>query len=295
MQSQKDLSFSTIHFPLSWYQGWGSNPQPQRYECCAPPLSYPGLSAIVLKKSLPNKYYAQNLLLKHNLVTVFLGGVLQNMAHSLHHTSERRRQFFRSFEAKSLRSRSLLTQISDDLTAICGSSFFLMLHIVFFSIWIGINMGLVSSIAAFDPFPFGLLTMIVSLEAIFLAIFILVSQNRSSYIGTLRDEFHLRVNLIAEEEITKILEILAEIRKEMGIKKEDPQLKEMLERIDTNYIERSVLEQMSRANKPLGEQLKKDFPELMLYPVTKPVEIIQHMTQAEENSSKAPINTTAKR
>src|SRR3989338_4460943 len=216
------------------------------------------------------------------------------MANTSHHTSERRRQFFRSFEAKSLRSRSLLTQISDDLTAICGSSFFLLFHIIFLAGWVGVNIGWIPIVAPFDPFPFGLLTMIVSLEAIFLAIFILVSQNRSSYIGTLRDEFHLRVNLIAEEEITKILGILGEMRKEMGLKKEDPELKEMLERIDTNYIERSVLEQMSRANKPLGEQLKKEFPELVWYPVTKPVEIIQNMTHGEAASSKSANATTSK-
>lgn len=174
-------------------------------------------------------------------------------------SSERRRQFFRSFEAKSLRSRSLLTQISDDLTAICGSSSFFVLHVAFFTIWIALNLGWIKEVAPFDPFPFGLLTMIVSLEAIFLAIFILVSQNRSSYIDTLREEFHLRVNLIAEEEITKILEILAEMRKELGIKKEDPELQEMIERIDTDYIERSVMEQMTRANKPLTEQIKKEF------------------------------------
>lgn len=204
------------------------------------------------------------------------------MANFTSHASERRRQFFRSFEAKSLRSRSLLTQVSDDLTAICGSSFFLVFHVVSFAVWIAINIGWIPIVEPFDPFPFGLLTMIVSLEAIFLAIFILVSQNRSSYIGTLRDEFHLRVNLIAEEEITKILEILADMRKEMGIKKEDPELKEMLERIDTNYIERSVLEQMSRANKSLTEQLKKEFPEIVFYPVKKPIEIIQNMAQGEE-------------
>lgn len=185
-------------------------------------------------------------------------------------TSERRRQLFRSFEAKSLRSRSLLTQISDDLTAICGSSAFLVFHIIFFTFWILVNMGYVTEIAPFDPFPFGLLTMIVSLEAIFLAIFILVSQNRSAYIGTVRDEVHLRVNLIAEEEITKILEVLADIRKEMGVKKEDPELQTMLERIDTNYIERSITEQLERANKPIRQQLANDF-------VKKPAEMIQNI------------------
>lgn len=181
-----------------------------------------------------------------------------------------------------------MTQISDDLTSLCGSSFFLVFHIVFFTAWIVVNTGLVPQIPPFDRFPFGLLTMVVSLEAIFLAIFILVSQNRSSYIGTIRDEVHLRVNLIAEEEITKVLEVLAEMRKKMGIKEEDPQLKEMVERIDTNYIERSVLEQMNRANKPLTEQLMKEFPDILFYPVRKPVEIIQNMA----NSEASPAETS---
>lgn len=165
---------------------------------------------------------------------------------------ETRRQFLRSFEAKSLRSRSFLTQIADDLTSICGSTPFLILHIIFFASWIVINVGLVDTIIKpFDPYPFGFLTLVVSLEAIFLAIFILVSQNRSSYISTIRDEVHLGVNLIAEEEITKILEILADIRTEMGIKKKDPKLERMLEKINTGSIERSITGQMERAATPL--------------------------------------------
>lgn len=172
--------------------------------------------------------------------------------------TERRRQFFKSFEAKSLRSRSLLTQISDDLTSICGSTTFLLLHILIFTIWVGANLNLFPFVVPFDPFPFGLLTMVVSLEAIFLSIFVLVSQNRSSYINTIRDEVHLGVNLIAEEEITKILEVLAEIRRELGIKKPDPELEKMLERIDTGYIERTITDQMKRANKTLVEALKKE-------------------------------------
>lgn len=207
------------------------------------------------------------------------------MIESHNDLSERRRQFVRSFEAKSLRSRSTLTQISDKLTAFCGSSFFLVSHLIFFSIWIPTNIGIIPGIAPFDPFPFGLLTMVVSLEAIFLSIFILVSQNRSSYIGTLRDEVHLRVNLIAEEEITKVLELLAEIRAEMGIKRKDYELDTMLERIDTNYIERSIMDQMSRANKSIPEQLKKEFPDLLLYPVKKPVEMIQNMTHHKDTSA----------
>src|SRR3990167_145810 len=190
--------------------------------------------------------------------------------------TERRRQFFKSFEAKSLRSRSLLTQISDDLTEICGSTPFLIFHVILFAAWIILNIEIVPGTIPFDPFPFGLLTMVVSLEAIFLAIFILVSQNRSSLVNTLREEVHLRVNLIAEEEITKILEVLADVRKEVGIKKSDPELEEMLQRTDTGYIERSILHQIERAKPSLAHKLANDFPYLTA-PIKKTAEVIQHV------------------
>lgn len=184
-----------------------------------------------------------------------------------HHSSERRRQFFKSFEAKSLKSRSFLTQVADDLTEAFGSTTFLFLNAIFFVVWIIINAEIIPGLPAFDPFPYGLLTMAVSLEAIFLSIFVLVSQNRSSYISSIREEVHLRVNLIAEEEITKVLEVLAEMRKEMGIKKQDQELEEMLRRIDTNYIERSILEQINRAKPSLAQELSSKFPDLLTSPI----------------------------
>lgn len=96
--------------------------------------------------------------------------------------SERRRQLFKSFEAKSLHSRSFLTQIADDLTNIFGSTSFLFLNALLFFFWIVLNLGFIETIEPWDPFPFGLLTMVVSLEAIFLSIFVLVAQNRSAVI-----------------------------------------------------------------------------------------------------------------
>jgi len=183
--------------------------------------------------------------------------------------AEKRRKYFRSFEAKSLRTRSLLTQVSDKLTEICGSTTFLVLHIIWFAVWILINTGQIGLVVPFDPFPFGLLTMVVSLEAIFLALFILVSQNRQAYISTIRDEVHMGVSLISEEEITKILGVLAEIRREMGIKKSDPELDKMSQRIDTSYLEKTITEQLRRANKPLVEKLLKDFSENIPFSDTK--------------------------
>lgn len=204
--------------------------------------------------------------------------------------SEQRRQFFKSFEAKSLRSRSILTQIADDLTEVCGSTAFLLLHVFLFTFWILINTGFIPAIVPFDPFPFGLLTMVVSLEAIFLSIFVLVSQNRSSYINSLREEVHMRVNLIAEEEITKILFVLSDMRKHMGIKTEDSELDEMLKRIDTNYLEKSVLAQIDRAKSPIFSELVKDLPQTLSKPVgavmQKPLEMVQNITSSDNSSKK---------
>ncbi len=197
--------------------------------------------------------------------------------------AEKRKRFFKSFEAESLRSRSILTQLADTLTDICGSTTFLFLHILIFTTWICINAGLVPEIARFDPFPYGLLTMVVSLEAIFLSIFVLVSQNRSSYINTIREETHLSVNLIAEEEITKVLQILAEMRKEMGIKQSDPELEQMLQRTDTNYIEQAVVRQLIRAkDKSIVERLAKKFPDVLLYPVHKPIEMVHNIADGDK-------------
>lgn len=181
--------------------------------------------------------------------------------------TERRRQFYRSFEAQALKHRSLFTQISDDINAAVGSMSFLLLNLVFFTFWVVVNMGLIAGIEIFDPFPFGFLTMIVSLEAIVLAIFILVSQNRQSYVSAIREELHMQINLIAEEEITKTLKLLAEIRQKLGIKEKDPELEDMLQRINTSYIERSLIEQIQRAGTPLtrrlADRLQKDFPDIL--------------------------------
>lgn len=211
---------------------------------------------------------------------------------------QRRREFYHSFEAKALKSRSVLIRFSDDLTSIFGSPQFLIINALFFAIWVGINVGFVPSIAPFDPFPFGLLTMIVSLEAIFLSIFVLVSQNRSSYVDTIREELHLQVNLIAEEEVTKALKVLSEIRDKVGIKEEDPELDMMLKRINTNYIEKSLVEQMAKANAPLSRSLIKglarDFPEVInsltlekvanvLKTVEKDVKNVEHGIKSGKN------------
>jgi len=87
---------------------------------------------------------------------------------------------------------------ADRVTSFAGSLNFVYLHSVWFGIWIAINIGLLGSALVFDKYPFGLLTMIVSLEAIFLSTFVMVSQNRQAARSDIRAQLDFETNLRAE-------------------------------------------------------------------------------------------------
>jgi uncharacterized membrane protein len=87
---------------------------------------------------------------------------------------------------------------ADQVTAFAGSLNFVYLHSVWFGIWIALNVGLIGGATTFDKFPFGLLTMIVSLEAIFLSTFVMVSQNRQAARSDIRSQLDFETNLRAE-------------------------------------------------------------------------------------------------
>jgi uncharacterized membrane protein len=81
------------------------------------------------------------------------------------------------------------------VTKFAGSLNFVYLHAVWFVIWVSLNIGIVGAGMKFDKFPFGLLTMIVSLEAIFLSTFVMVSQNRQAARSDLRSQVDFESNL----------------------------------------------------------------------------------------------------
>jgi CRP/FNR family cyclic AMP-dependent transcriptional regulator len=100
---------------------------------------------------------------------------------------------------------SVLQRIADWLAWFSGSMPFLLSHTVWFIVWISLNTILLGD-KAFDPFPFGLLTMIVSLEAIFLACFVLISQNRQAQKDKVRADIEYEVNIKAELEVAHLHE-----------------------------------------------------------------------------------------
>lgn len=117
---------------------------------------------------------------------------------------------------KAAHKRGLQDRIADIITSFSGRMIFAYLHIVWFVVWILLNTG-VFGVKIFDPFPYGLLTMIVSLEAIFLSTFVLISQNRLSQESEHRADLAMHIGLLTEHELTRVLQMLDSIQDKLGI------------------------------------------------------------------------------
>ena len=108
-------------------------------------------------------------------------------------------------------------RFADRVAGLAGSMTAVGLHVVWFAAWITLNAGLAPGVAPWDPFPFVLLTGITSIEAIFLTLFILISQNRMSAAADRREELDIQVNLLTEHELTRALRLLDAIATKLGI------------------------------------------------------------------------------
>ena len=122
------------------------------------------------------------------------------------------------WEKAALEKRSAAEQASEAITRFAGGGGVLVAHVLWFSAWLAINTGSIPVIAPFDPFPCPLLTTLVSLEAIFLSLFVLSSQNRMTRHSDQRSQLDLQVNLLAEKEMTAVLVLLQDIAKHMDVK-----------------------------------------------------------------------------
>ena len=114
-------------------------------------------------------------------------------------------------EAAERARRTSAERFSDAVARIAGNPWFAGLHLLWFAGWIAWNTGLVSGWRPVDPFPFSFLTLVVSLEAIFLSIFVLVSQNNLTRQSERRAHLDLQINLLAEQESTKTVALLERI------------------------------------------------------------------------------------
>lgn len=149
-------------------------------------------------------------------------------------------QAISELEQEALRRRSGIERFSDAVVSHAGRLWFLVIHGLWFSAWILWN---TNSPSKFDPFPFPALTTAVSLEAIFLSLFILMSQNRSNRRADERSHLDLQINLLAEHEATKMLKLLKALCAYHRLPEaNDPDLDDLLRHTDPAILARELEE-----------------------------------------------------
>jgi uncharacterized membrane protein len=145
-------------------------------------------------------------------------------------------QTIAQLEAQQLERRSWMERFGDRLLPLLGNWSFAFFHVIWFGAWICINLGLVRGVPSFDPYPFNFLTMTVSLEAIFITIAVLNSQNRMARQSDRRAHLDLQINLLAEQESTATLQLLQRIAERLGVPLDDPPPAELAERTNVEDL-----------------------------------------------------------
>lgn len=181
-------------------------------------------------------------------------------------------------QRRDVAARKPQERISDSITRFSGSTLFVFLHVAWFGVWILLNIGLVHipRVSEFDPFPFGLLTMIVSLEAIFLSTFVLISQNRMSALSEKRAELDLQVNMLAEQKAAKTLELLEHIAQQLNTVyehfnyKTDPELEALKVSPEPHEVLKVMEDAVEEQSKEVAHEIKQTVKD-----ITGEVEAVQ--------------------
>jgi uncharacterized membrane protein len=147
--------------------------------------------------------------------------------------------------AQAALERRFQERLADGITSFSGRMSFVYFHVLWFGAWLLLNTGRLG-IAPFDPYPYGLLTMIVSLEAIFLSTFVLISQNRLGEESDRRADLDLHIGLLTEAELTRVLTMLHAIQDKLGIACDAP---EELADLELSTDPEEVLKEIERLRK----------------------------------------------
>ena len=107
--------------------------------------------------------------------------------------------------------------VTDWIGRFVGTLTFVAVEFAFVAVWITLNVGVLGSVKPFDPYPFNLLSAFSSCEAVILAAFVLMAQNRMSSLADRRDHFDLQVNLMAEQEASITIQMLDRISRKLGV------------------------------------------------------------------------------
>jgi uncharacterized membrane protein len=153
-------------------------------------------------------------------------------------------QEIKAWELATLQARSRAERISDWVARTAASGPVMLAHVIWFAGWITLNLGWVPGVSPFDPFPFPFLTMTVSLEAIFLALFVLASQNRLARQTDQRSHLDLQIDLLAEREMTAVLQLLRDIATHLEVSTSvtADQLRDLAKKTDIHKLTNRVTE-----------------------------------------------------
>ncbi|MFS2036579.1 DUF1003 domain-containing protein [Polaromonas sp. CT11-55] len=165
-------------------------------------------------------------------------------------------QSMRRVEEMALANRSRADRMAAFIAGFCGSMPFVWLHAAAFAGWIALNTW--PGLAHWDPYPFTFLTLVVSLEAIFLSSFILISQNYELRISDRRNQLDLQINLLTEQENTKMIQMLERIAKKVGADSGgDPDIRILKENTNPEKLVAQI-EQAQHEDSPAATVAKKN-------------------------------------
>jgi uncharacterized membrane protein len=172
------------------------------------------------------------------------------MAHSpnlpIDHPSKFNIQAIAKLEEEALARRTGTEKFSDAIVKVVGSTYFLLLNLLFVFGWAIANVGLIAGFKAFDPFPFGVLALVVSAESVFLTIFVLISQNRMARAAERRSHLDLQVGMLAEQELTTMLQMLQVLCAHTGadVGSSNPQVEDFKDATDVRKLASELEEKL---------------------------------------------------
>ena len=149
-------------------------------------------------------------------------------------------------EQEFLSRRTPVERIADAIATFVGTIPFVLLHVIGVPVWFFINLGLIPGIKPFDPYPFILLAMTVSVEGVLLTTFVLMKQNRMSRLAEHRDQLNLQIDLLAEKEVTKILDLLTAVCDRLGLQQQanEPEVQELSRSTGVEALARHLRDRM---------------------------------------------------
>jgi uncharacterized membrane protein len=139
---------------------------------------------------------------------------------SLNSSLKRNIEVLRERRRRELETAPLQERIAQHITNFTGSMRFAYIHVAIYGLWILANLGWLPAVSPWDP-TFVVLAMVASVEAIFLSTFVLITQNRMSRMSERRAELDVQISLLAEAEITKLVELVSEIAERMGLERQN--------------------------------------------------------------------------